>query len=348
MGLALLLAAVACQPKEQAQQIQVVKGATPQETYAGIDFEKIDWQTTESGLQYYFARRNENGARPEEGYLRTRLNVFLEVEDSMLTPETYQSRDISVFHQTKDEIKNGSMEEGVGLMNIGDSALFRVNTFTAYQQSLRSPVPSGVSNDGYVIFMLAMYENITEEQHSAMLMKTRYDMQLDYIFQNFTDSTSGAKAIYEQDQQTIANYLAQNNITTVDAPLGVKVEVVEEGNGNTVTLGHVVNVNYTGTLLNGTMFDTSIEENAKQGGVYNPQRTYGPLQYVAGQFRLIAGWEAGVMGHKVGSKINLYIPSGAAYGPRERSEVIQPNSILKFEIEIISSEVIPEGEIIPN
>ena len=100
--------------------------------------------------------------------------------------------------------------------------------------------------------------------------------------------------------------------------------------------GKEISVNYTGRLLDGTIFDSSVESDARQGNVYNPQRPYEPMTYVVGRDKLIEGWEQGVMGQPEGTVLQLVIPSALAYGPRQMSAVILPYSPLVFDIEIVS------------
>jgi FKBP-type peptidyl-prolyl cis-trans isomerase FkpA len=82
-------------------------------------------------------------------------------------------------------------------------------------------------------------------------------------------------------------------------------------------------VNYLGTLINGTEFDSSYKRN--EPAVF-------PLN------RVIKGWTEGVQLMKVGSKFAFYIPSELAYGDRVVGDVIGPNALLIFEVELLSIE----------
>ncbi len=104
---------------------------------------------------------------------------------------------------------------------------------------------------------------------------------------------------------------------------GMKIETLEEGTGEGAKVGDNIEVNYTGTLLDGTKFDSSL----------NPGRT--PFQYTLGQNMVIQGWELGILGMKVGEKRRLTIPPELAYGPAGRPPVILPNATLIFEIDLL-------------
>ena len=110
----------------------------------------------------------------------------------------------------------------------------------------------------------------------------------------------------------------------------------KKGNGAKVAAGRTVAMNYTGRLLDGTMFDSSVESDAIQGGIQQPGRTYEPLTYVVGQMRLIPGWEESVMGMPEGTVMQVVMPSAQAYGPQGAGKDIPPYSPLVFDIEIVS------------
>jgi FKBP-type peptidyl-prolyl cis-trans isomerase len=101
---------------------------------------------------------------------------------------------------------------------------------------------------------------------------------------------------------------------------GVYYNVLREGTGSSVSVTDTITVFYKGYLLkDGTVFDQTYEKPA----------TF-PLS------RLIKGWQLGLTQAKLGSKIQLIIPSGLAYSIRSRSQLIPPNSVLVFEIELLS------------
>jgi len=86
--------------------------------------------------------------------------------------------------------------------------------------------------------------------------------------------------------------------------------------------GDKVKVDYIGKLESGEVFDTSIEEVAKEEGIYNPEREYAPLEFVVGEGKLIEGFEEGVLGMEVGEEKTVVIPPEKGYGER-RENLIQ-------------------------
>ena len=122
-----------------------------------------------------------------------------------------------------------------------------------------------------------------------------------------------------------------NTISAVTYPDGLKVGDVKVGAGDVAKTGENAEVQYTGWLQsNGSMFDSSRQ----------PGRTTFTFQIGASQ--VIAGWEEGSLGMKVGGKRCLRIPAPLAYGtqgqtnPQTGAVTIPPNATLVFEIELIS------------
>jgi FKBP-type peptidyl-prolyl cis-trans isomerase len=94
------------------------------------------------------------------------------------------------------------------------------------------------------------------------------------------------------------------------------------GKGREAKTGDTVSVHYTGTLLDGTKFDSSRDRNQ-------------PFEFKLGAGRVIKGWDQGVVGMKVGGKRTLTIPSDLAYGDRGSPPKIPPKATLKFDIELL-------------
>jgi FKBP-type peptidyl-prolyl cis-trans isomerase FkpA len=94
------------------------------------------------------------------------------------------------------------------------------------------------------------------------------------------------------------------------------------GDGPEAQTGQQVTVHYTGTLTDGTKFDSSVDRNR-------------PFEFLLGAGKVIEGWDEGVQGMKVGGKRKLTIPPDMAYGKRGFPPVIPPDSTLVFEIELL-------------
>lgn len=104
----------------------------------------------------------------------------------------------------------------------------------------------------------------------------------------------------------------------------------------TVKEGDVVKVDYTGKLEDGSIFDSSIEELAKESEFYDESRDYQPLQFTVGEGEVIPGFEEGVKGMEVGEEIEVEIPPEKAYG--EEGDHPLAGETLIFEIEVKGKE----------
>ncbi len=125
----------------------------------------------------------------------------------------------------------------------------------------------------------------------------------------------------DKDRNIILDYLVANKIKAESTASGIYYVMEEEGNGNHPTVNDEVTVHYKGYLLDGTKFDSSYDRN---------QPATFPLRAV------IQGWQEGIPLFKEGGKGTLYIPSGLAYGERGAGATIKPNSVLAFDVELLS------------
>ena len=120
-----------------------------------------------------------------------------------------------------------------------------------------------------------------------------------------------------KENKIIFNAIKEGKFDTTGSANGVYYKILQEGNGDFVTLNDTLVVNYKGQLLNGFVFD----ESKTKPAVF-------PLK------RLIKGWQIGLPFCKQGGKIRLIIPSALAYSIRNLG-IIPPNSILIFDIEVL-------------
>jgi FKBP-type peptidyl-prolyl cis-trans isomerase FklB len=99
--------------------------------------------------------------------------------------------------------------------------------------------------------------------------------------------------------------------------------ILREGNGTKPTINDRIRVHYTGTLIDGTVFDSSYKRNE-------------PAEFNVGE--VIPGWTEAIQLMSVGSKWRVYIPENLAYGSKGAGQVIKPYSTLIFDIELIGIE----------
>lgn len=105
-------------------------------------------------------------------------------------------------------------------------------------------------------------------------------------------------------------------------PSGLRYQDLAKGEGKEATAGKVVLVHYTGWLPNGEKFDSSRDRNE-------------PFSFTLGAGQVIAGWDEGVAGMKVGGRRKLVIPSDLGYGTAGAPPDIPPGATLVFDVELV-------------
>ena len=127
------------------------------------------------------------------------------------------------------------------------------------------------------------------------------------------------------DEQKLQEFFTKNHITPSKTPLGLYYTISKEGTGNKIIAGETVSLNYTGRLLDGTVFDSNTDPAFHHTD---------PLIFEVGKGLVVKGYDKGVQLLKRGSVATLYIPSGLAYGERVKAQ-IPANSILVFDVEVL-------------
>lgn len=123
--------------------------------------------------------------------------------------------------------------------------------------------------------------------------------------------------------QNEENVINEENMITTES--GLQYVILEEGTGANPQTGNTVSVHYTGTLEDGTKFDSSHDRNQ-------------PIEFPLGQGFVIAGWDEGIALLNKGAKAKLVIPPELGYGMQGVPGVIPANATLTFEVELVDFE----------
>ncbi len=119
---------------------------------------------------------------------------------------------------------------------------------------------------------------------------------------------------------TLEDVVEKENVKTTES--GLRYVDVEEGDGPIPEKGQTVVVHYTGSLANGTKFDSSRDRDR-------------PFSFKLGKGQVIKGWEEGIATMRVGGRRQLIIPPELGYGQRGAGGVIPPNATLIFDVELL-------------
>ena len=131
------------------------------------------------------------------------------------------------------------------------------------------------------------------------------------------------EAVSAANREAEAKFMAENakaeGVKVTES--GLQYKVIEEGTGKKPTINSKVRVHYQGSLLDGTVFDSSIQRGE-------------PLEFMLTQ--VIAGWTEGLQLMSEGSKYRLFIPAKLGYGSRGAGQAIPPDAALIFDVELIA------------
>ena len=196
----------------------------------------------------------------------------------------------------------------------GDSVFFQLTTEQFFKNAPQSvEVPDSVKNK-----MISFYcgiQDVMSQNEFEDFQRIQYEKMQQEMEQQSNDQLS-------IDLELIDNYLNENNITAKSAESGLRYVITKMGSGENAAPGDNVTVHYTGMLLNGEKFDSSLDRNQ-------------PFSFQLGQGMVIRGWDEGITYFNKGSEGTLYIPSTLGYGASGAGGVIPPNAVLIFEIQVL-------------
>lgn len=212
-------------------------------------------------------------------------------------------------YQYGQKFDTDGLEEGVGMLRKGGKATLIVPHQIAYGAEAKGQMIPPYATIVYEVELLSMrskevYDKEREAQQAEM---------------------AAQQEVRKNSEKSLRDkYLADNGITVAPTASGLYFVEIEEGTGTQAMVGNIVKVHYTGKLLDGTVFDSSIEHGQ-------------PYEFPLGQGNVIKGWDEAIAMMKVGGKATLVIPSSLAYDARD-SGTIPPYSTLVFDVELVDAQ----------
>jgi FKBP-type peptidyl-prolyl cis-trans isomerase len=271
----------------------------------------------ENGLYYKFFTHDENGLKPVEGDgIRFKYVFRLKSNDSIFVSSAERSQDgsgITNFGMTKSSFV-GSIEDAMMMMAANDSASFIVSADSFFLKTSRMPsLPPWVKPNDHIQVDIKMVEILTKAK----------------IEENQRKQQEEIAKLADEEKPKLDAYLAENKITTAPTASGLIFIETQKGKGKAHPgATDMVTVHYTGTLIDGTKFDSSVDRG--EPAVFNLQQ-------------LVPGWIEGIQMMTKGSKAKMIIPSSLGWGARGAGAQIPPYSTVLFDIELIDFQPAQPG-----
>ena len=288
----------------------------------GSDFEK-----TATGLHFKVNKKGL-GNKPKDGQI-VLLNLLYKIDkgDTLFSTREQNFPAVIQYYDSAYQ-KDGGFMELIGMIKEGDSITIKLGAKKLLAENFDYVAPRYKLKEDAPIFIYAGLQAIMEED-SFKIWQTKKMIQLQL------EAQQQAELQLKKDTQAIDNYLEEHNITAQSTESGLRYVIDQPGQGKVPQNGQKVKVNYTGRTLAGKVFDTSLEEIAKENNLYKEGKKYEPLEFSLGAHQVIRGWDEGVALLKKGAKAKFFIPSTLAYSKQAAGEHIKDNEILIFDVELV-------------
>jgi FKBP-type peptidyl-prolyl cis-trans isomerase len=254
-----------------------------------------------SGLSYVMHKSNKGPKLKLDDVVTLNLK-YITSKDSIVFDSWKMGKPIQL-KIAKSSFK-GDLMDGLTLLTVGDSASFLINADSLFTKTFGAPRPAFIDSSSFLSFTVKVISTTTDAALKAEELKAEKENAM-------------------KENEVIAKYIADKQITPSKSSSGLMYIISEPGTGEQAQAGKTVKVHYTGRLLDGTKFDSSLDRSD-------------PIEFKLGQGMVIKGWDEGIALLKVGGKALLIIPSNLAYGSRGAGGVIPPFSPLTFEVELVS------------
>ncbi|MCK9423175.1 MAG: FKBP-type peptidyl-prolyl cis-trans isomerase [Bacteroidales bacterium] len=268
-----------------------------------ISEKKISIPPLSSGL-YFLETAQGKGIKIDSGmWVKAHFKVSL--IDGKQIFSSYDRGEPLQFEYGK-RFDTPGFEEGIGKMLKGGKATLVVPSKIAFGETGRGAMVPPYSP---IVYEVEVIDVQTKADHDKQQAEDKKKTQL---------KLETAK---KQETELMKKYLMEKRITAKPTASGLIYVEKVKGTGAKAMAGKKVKVHYTGTLLNGTKFDSSRDRNE-------------PFEFTLGQGQVIQGWDEGVAMMNVGGKATLIVPSSIGYKDRDMG-TIPPYSTLVFDVELL-------------
>ncbi len=261
------------------------------------------YTTDYSGMKYKFFIKNDTNKAPIKNDILVVLMKYTTEKDSIL----FDTKELNgqPFRMKYKGLSNngGTIDDAFSLMHEGDSAQFIVDAEKFYRETKNAEIPTFIKKGNKLIFNIKLVEIFS------------YDKYIE-------EKKASEVLTAQKEQEILEMYLQSTNVITKPTNSGLYYLETKTGKGAKPKSGQKVIINYTGSFINGEIFDSTL----KRGETF---------EFEFGKNEVIPGLEEGISMMKTGGKATLIIPSHIAYGDK-KYKMIPAFSTLIFEVELIN------------
>ncbi len=262
--------------------------------------QQLELQTAPSGYRYVFFESHPEAQQTKIGDILILDMKYYLNNDSLL----FSTQDFTNEYKMKLKkviAQEGTIDDALATMHVGDSACFVVNANLFYSITKKQRVPMFVTQTDEIYFYIKL-KNITD------------------VYSYFKKKNRALKNDSKSELDQLKHFLKTANITEKPSSSGLYKVEEHQGKGQKARLGSLISLHYNGYFVNGESFSNTF--NSK------------PFEVKLGNSELILGFEEGLVGVQKGGQYKLVIPSHLAYGS-EGNQVIPPFRTLIFDITVL-------------
>ncbi|HQE11491.1 MAG TPA: FKBP-type peptidyl-prolyl cis-trans isomerase [Flavipsychrobacter sp.] len=281
---------------------------------------KPSFKKLSNGLEYSIIKDEKGDKKPAVGDI-VELNIRLKADDSLLADSRVENGGNPVQTMIQESQFKGDWTNALKFLTKGDSAVIKVSidSLRAFLKD-QSPLPPFLDGKKQLIYEL-----------KVVGVKTQKELEEEMKSKSAEQNVA--------DDKILQNYFAKNNLQPTKTSSGLYYIIEKEGTGELAAKGKAVTVNYTGSTMDGKVFDSNTDP--KMNHVE-------PFTFTLGNHEVIEGWDEGVAQLKKGSKAKLFIPSSMAYGEQGREPMIPKNAILIFDVGVTNITNAPTADVKPE
>jgi len=266
---------------------------------SGLQAQNSNFKTSPDGLKYKILKEGK-GRKIIKGDIVEMDMSYKTEKDSLLFSSSDFKQPISIVVDKR--VFKGDIIDGLLLLSVGDSAQFLLDADSLFTRTFQAALPDYIRKGSMLNFVVKINSAVTAEEMASKTQSLEKDQ------------------IGKQDAE-IQAYIKANKLSPLKTSSGLYYIVTKNGTGALPKQGQKLTVHYTGKLLNGTKFDSSVDRND-------------PFKFELGG-GVIKGWNEGFALFNKGTKATLIIPYQLGYGAQGAGADIKPYSPLLFDVELI-------------